>query len=60
MIVKNIDKYIRNIEQAEDLLLEVFWDIRDERGFSKQSKRLDTILYKIDQIKHLMYEKKEV
>ena len=43
---------LEKIQQAEDELLSVFWDIREERGHKKMAKRLDTILGKINDLKY--------
>ena len=47
---------LEKLEQAEDILNDVYFQIRDEKGLSKQAKRLDTILSKLYQLKHLSKE----
>lgn len=43
---------IAKLEEAEDILLCLYFEIRDERGCASQAKKLDTILGKIYNLKH--------
>lgn len=49
---------MEKITHAEILLLDVYWDIQDEKGHSKMAKRLDTILGKIYNLKYCEEVKK--
>lgn len=42
---------------AEDILLDVFQEIREKRGYAKEAKRLDSILGKLNQLQELIREK---
>lgn len=39
--------------EAEDILMSIYWDIRDRKESQREAKRLDTILGKIYNLKHL-------
>lgn len=41
---------MERLSEAFDILVHVFEDIRDRRGCSKESKRLDTVLSKLDNL----------
>ena len=43
---------MEKISKAEDILLDLYWDIKDEKGHSKMAKRLDTILGKVYNLKY--------
>ncbi len=40
------------IEEAEDILIEVYKQLNEQRGSKREAKRLDTILGKIYNLKH--------
>lgn len=44
------------IDHANDILLSVFWEIRDRRG-DAAAKRLDTILGKLDNLIYMELDK---
>lgn len=46
-------EHIEKLERAEDILLSLYWDIREDKSLKSESKRLDTILGKIHQLKHI-------
>jgi hypothetical protein len=48
---------INRIKDAFDILRGVFAEIREERGHSKESKRLDTILGKLENLIYLNGQK---
>ena len=50
---KPLDKLI----EAEDILLDVYYEIRDKRGYTSEAKRLDSILGKLNNLQHLIKTK---
>lgn len=45
------------LDQASDILLSVFWDIRDDPKCKAEAKRLDTILGKLDNLIYMELDK---
>jgi len=52
------EKMIETLNHAEDELLRLYWEIRDECGYSGIAKKLDTILGKVYNLKYDIAEKK--
>ena len=42
---------VENIQHAEDYLDKAYWDICEASGFSKETKKLDTIIGKVYDLK---------
>ena len=52
------DEMVSKIAEAEDILLEVYWDARDERGNRQIINRLETITAKVNELKYRVLEGK--
>ena len=42
---------VETMQHAEDELLYLYWEIRDRYGYSKEAKKLDSILGKVYNLK---------
>ena len=42
---------VENLQHAEDYLDKVYWEICEANGFSKETKKLDTIIGKVYDLK---------
>ena len=51
------NEMIYELNKAEDIMMKVYWEIREERGYSAEAKRLDTILGKLYNLKCIIDEK---
>lgn len=47
---------IREIDDAQDILMSIYWDIREKRGCKAEAKRLDTIIGKLDILKGIAWD----
>lgn len=45
---------------AEDILLELYTQLRDKRGHANEAKRLDVILGKVNNLKNMKGPKRDV
>ena len=50
---------IERIERAENELNSLYWAMRDRRGYAKTTKKLDTILGKLYNLKYEIMEEKK-
>lgn len=54
------ERQMRQLLLAEDILLELYGQLRDKRGHMDEAKRLDVILGKINNLKYVKGPKRNV
>lgn len=52
-------RQLEKLGQAEDLLLELYYQLRNTYGHGKEVKRLDTILGKVNELKYVEGPKRD-
>lgn len=55
--MEDLRRLVEELEHAENELTNVYWEIRDERGFASTAKKLDTILGKLYNLKNELIDK---
>ena len=55
--MEDLRRLIEQMQHAEDELIDVYWKIRDCRGYASETKKLDTILGKLYNLKHELIDK---
>ena len=43
---------LERLAKAEDILTDVYWDIREQKGSKEEARRVDTILGKLYNLMH--------